>query len=85
MIIKLETADRSPLIFSRLIYVMRINIYYWRRLLLVAVTIVVTLISAGTYRFIEVPGNMLGKKLLRTDTLTSSGSEKGKRQPGKSA
>ncbi|WKV48896.1 acyltransferase family protein [Dickeya fangzhongdai] len=35
-------------------------------LLLVAVTIVVTLISAGTYRFIEVPGNMLGKKITQS-------------------
>ncbi len=51
-------------------------------LLLVAVTIVVTLISAGTYRFIEVPGNMLGKKLLRADTLTSSGCRKGKATAG---
>ncbi|MEI7064326.1 acyltransferase [Dickeya chrysanthemi] len=41
-------------------------------LLLVAITVVVTLISAVTYRFIEVPGNMLGKKLLRNYTLNNS-------------
>ncbi|WP_263064248.1 acyltransferase family protein [Dickeya dadantii] len=47
-------------------------------LLLVVVTIIVTLISAGAYRFIEVPGNMLGKKLLRTYTLNHSSCRKEK-------
>ncbi|WJY16236.1 acyltransferase family protein [Pectobacteriaceae bacterium CE90] len=32
-------------------------------LLLAIVTIIVTLIAAGTYRLIEVPGNILGKKI----------------------
>ncbi|MGM3159608.1 acyltransferase family protein [Dickeya undicola] len=41
-------------------------------LLLAVVIIIVTLISAGTYRFIEVPGNKLGKKLIKTDALTHS-------------
>ncbi|WP_080650159.1 acyltransferase [Dickeya zeae] len=40
-------------------------------LLLVAVTVIVTLMSAVTYRFIEVPGNGLGKRLLSISILNS--------------